>query len=289
MPAQRSFRPRRSRQQQELARLDDVHAWARTADGHPTLGEAAARLARYRGLTSTDVFGRDEVRETRSARLLQSVRWVRWVLLVVIPFLPLLLVPQRAMSSPPLANRGRAEFLLSGIEVAYGLVFVVQIALLLAWWVWPSRAQLERAVGAVSVLVAVPFVVFSAAIVVANSVVESWTGAAMALALSTLLAAMNIRAYSSLRSVRHYQEQDLLEIQAALREDAHLRREGDDEPGPFTSVGQFIYRMERNGSKTFRRDRARVLSVLEDRGTISPETARVAAELPLGQWHELDA
>lgn len=289
MPGQLSFRPRRGPREREEDRLDDVAAWARTADGDLTLGEAEARLARSRGLTVDHVLGaRDSRHEGGALQVLRPLAWVRWAGLVAIPFLPLLLVPRRTMSTSRLANHGRAEFLLNGIEVAYGLVVLVQVALLLAWCFRPAHAQRERVVGAVSVLVAAPCVVFSTVIVVIGSVVESWTGAALALLLAAVLAAANLLAHLSLRTVRRSHARDVRRIRDALRDDDDWRSRGPGQHGPVTSLGRAVATMDESRRRSLQRDQARVLDALADRGKIDQETARAAAELPLGRWGELE-
>lgn len=167
-------------------------------------------------------------------------------------------------------------------------MILVQLALLVAWFLWPARAQRERAVSAVSALVAVPLVLFSAVIVLMRSVVESWTGVAITIPLVVALAAANLLAHRSLRSVRHRHAWEVRRIDAALRADSSRQRGEEDGDGPVAALGRAVTRMEDRSRAALRRDGARVLDALEDRGLIAPAATQAAAELPVGRWHELD-
>lgn len=286
---------RRAARRRAREQLDDVTGWARTAESPLTLAEAESRLVRRDRHLSSAVLDARRDDETEPPFLhpwlrggLRPLRWALWAALIVLPSWPLLLVPRSTGSSSPAVLDQLTDRFLAAVEVTSLLVIAVQLVLLLAWAVRPAKAHVVRLVSAVSVVLVLPLVLFSGVFLALRGGTGDWGIPASLTVAAAALAIGNLVAVTSRRSLEHAHTRDLQRIQRALAEDDGGHRQHTAPRGPVTALGRAVALLGEREQKALRRNGARVLSALEDRGAITPDTARAAAGLPLGRWHELD-
>lgn len=272
----------------------DVVEWAWQVPGPVDLGEAEARLIlRDKRLTGA-VRGTSARRGDAAARAERAARpahrqiawWMLFGLFLQLPVLPLLLAPGRRFGR--WYTREQAALFFDVTAVCYTLMCLVLIVLMIAWLMRPLRLiGLRLAAAGATAAMGVILPLFLLVVGVFETP-EGWPLRLIPFLAALVLALANLKTLLSRRNGRHHLQQDLEDIRQRLRADADPDGQQEGPRGPVRELRRVIRRLPQPEQDGLDRDREQVLEALRRREAISEETAAMAAELPLGRWHELD-